>query len=46
MIGTKRLTIKTASQEIIEEFIRSQTNDALKAAYTEMLNGCLSHPEQ
>lgn len=46
MIETERLTIKPASQEVMEEFIRSQINDELKAAYTEMLNGCLSHPEQ
>lgn len=38
--------IKPASQEKMEEFIRSQTDDELKAAYTEMLNGCLSHLEQ
>lgn len=46
MTETKRLTIKPASQDVMEEFIRSQTDDALKVAYTEMLNGCLSHPEQ
>ena len=27
-------------------FIAAQTVDVLKAAYTEMLDGCLSHPDQ
>lgn len=46
MIETKRLKIFAASQNIMEQFIAGQTDDMLKAAYTEMLNGCLTHPEQ
>ncbi|MBQ9907071.1 MAG: GNAT family N-acetyltransferase [Oscillospiraceae bacterium] len=46
MIETNRLNIYAASQEMMESFIAVQTVDALKAAYTEMLNGCLAHPDQ
>ena len=46
MIETKRLKIYAASQDIMEQFIEAQTVDVLKAAYTEMLNGCLKHPDQ
>lgn len=46
MIETKRLKIYAASHDMMEEFIASQTIDVLKAAYTEMLEGCLRHPEQ
>ena len=46
MIESNRLRIYAASQNMMEEFIAKQTNDILKAAYTEMLNGCVSHPEQ
>ena len=46
MIETERLKIYAASQDIIEQFIEAQTVDVLKAAYTEMLNGCLKHPDQ
>ena len=30
----------------MEKFIAIQTVDVLKAAYSEMLEGCLSHPDQ
>lgn len=46
MIETKRLRIYPASQKQMEDFIAMQTVDVLKAAYTEMLNGCLAKPEQ
>ena len=46
MIKTNRLKIYSASQELMETFIEAQTIDVLKAAYTEMLNGCLNHPDQ
>ena len=46
MIETNRLKIYAASQGIMETFIEAQTVDILKAAYTEMLNGCLEHPDQ
>ena len=46
MIETKRLKIYAASREQMEQLIASQTIDDLKEAYTEMLNGCLAHPDQ
>ena len=46
MIETERLKIYAASQDIMERFIEAQTVDVLKAAYIEMLNGCLMHPDQ
>ncbi len=46
MIDTKRLKIYSASKEQMETFIAAQSMDALKAAYTEMLSGCLAHPDQ
>ena len=46
MIETENLKIYTASQNEMERFIESQTNDVLKTAYKEMLNGCLENPEQ
>ena len=30
----------------MESFITAQSIEVLKAAYTEMLNGCLKHPDQ
>ncbi|MBO2527266.1 MAG: N-acetyltransferase [Clostridiales bacterium] len=46
MIETNRLKIYAASKEQMETFIAAQSIDVLKAAYTEMLNGCLVHPDQ
>ena len=46
MIETSRLKIYAASQEQMEKFIAAQSVDVLKAAYTEMLDGCLAHPTQ
>ena len=46
MIETNRLKLYPASQKMMESFIEAQTVDVLKAAYTEMLNGCLIHPDQ
>ncbi|MCR5540383.1 MAG: GNAT family N-acetyltransferase [Ruminococcus sp.] len=46
MIETNRLKIYVASHEAMETFIEAQTVYVLKAAYTEMLNGCLDHPDQ
>ena len=46
MIETNRLKIYSASQELMETFIEAQTIDVLKEAYTEMLNGCLAHPDK
>ena len=41
MIETERLHIYPASKKAMEDFISSQTNDILKTAYQEMLDGCL-----
>lgn len=46
MIETKRLKIYAASREQMDAFIAAQTVDVLKVAYKEMLDGCLSHPDQ
>ncbi len=46
MIETKRLVIYAASREQMEAFIAAQEIDVLKAAYTEMLDGCLAHPDK
>lgn len=46
MIKTDRLNLYPASREQMEAFIASQPLDVLKAAYTEMLDGALTHPEQ
>lgn len=46
MIETINLKIYAASQNEMESFIELQTNDILKTAYKEMLNGCLENPEQ
>ncbi|HOC33303.1 MAG TPA: GNAT family N-acetyltransferase [Ruminococcus flavefaciens] len=46
MVETERLKIYPASKEQMEAFIEAQTVDVLKAAYTEMLNGCIEHSEQ
>ena len=46
MIETERLHIYPASKKEMEDFISSQTNDILKTAYQEMLDGCLMHPEE
>ena len=46
MIETKRLKIYPAAQEQMEAFIAAETDGELKKAYTEMLEGCLRHPDQ
>lgn len=46
MIETKNLKIYAASQDEMEKFIESQTDNVLKIAYKEMLNGCIENPEQ
>lgn len=45
-LNTKRLRVYTASQAAMEELIDIQTDDELKAAYQEMLDGYRMHPEQ
>ena len=46
MIETENLKIYAASQDEMENFIELQTNDLLKTAYKEMLEGCINNPEQ
>lgn len=46
MIKTNRLIIYPAPKEQMETFIAAQSVDILKAAYTEMLDGCLAHPDK
>ena len=46
MIETKRLKIYPASREQMEAYIAAGTDAELKKAYTEMLDGCLKHPDQ
>ena len=46
MIQTDRLNIYPASREQMEAIIASERDEELKKAYSEMLEGCLRHPEQ
>ena len=46
MIETKRLRIYPAAREQMEAFIAAEADAELKTAYTEMLEGCLRHPDQ
>ena len=46
MIETKRLRIYPAAREQMEAFIAAETDAQLKKAYTEMLEGCLRHPDE
>ena len=46
MIQTDRLDIYPASREQMEAMIASERDEELKKAYSEMLEGCLRHPEQ
>ena len=45
-LETEHLRIYPAARNQMEAFIASQTDDMLKAAYTEMLESCLRHPDQ
>ncbi len=46
MIETKRLRIYAASETQMKSFIALQSDEILKAAYNEMLDGSLAYPEQ
>jgi len=46
MLHTNRLRIYPASREQMEAMIASEQEEELKKAYTEMLEGCLRHPDQ
>lgn len=45
-IKTKRLRIRPAAKERMEAIIAAETDAELRAAYTQMLEGSLRHPEQ
>ena len=44
IIKTKRLNIYSTSDEQIKRMIAKETMPELKAAYQEMLDGCLAYP--
>ena len=46
MTETQRLRLYPASQEQMEALIAAQNDEALRAAYTEMLEGSMTHPAQ
>ncbi len=46
MTETERLIIYPASREQMEASISSEQDEELRKAYTEMLDGCLRHPDQ
>ena len=46
MIETNRLKIYSASKEQMEAFIEAETDEVMRIAYSEMLSGALTHPEQ
>lgn len=46
LLETDRLRIYTTSRAEMQELIRTQTDEELKKAYTEMLEGCLKNKEQ
>ena len=46
MIKTERLEIEIAFEDEILALIDEQTDEGLKAAYTEMLNGSRAHPQE
>ena len=46
MIETNHLKIYPAAKEQMEAVIAAETDGEMKLAYTEMLDGCLAHPEQ
>ena len=46
MMRTERLRFYPASLEQMEAMIASEQDEELKKAYSEMLEGCLRHPDQ
>ena len=46
MIKTERLQLYPASREQMEAVIASEQDEELRKAYSEMLDGCLRHPDQ
>ena len=46
MIETDRIRIYPANREQMESSILAEKDDELKKAYGEMLEGCITHPDQ
>ena len=46
MIETERLKIYPASENQMRSHISAETDEEMKKAYTEMLEGCVTHPDQ
>ena len=46
MMQTNRIRIYPASREQMEQVLHAEEDEDLRKAYREMLEGCLSHPEQ
>ena len=46
MLETERLTLRPASRAEMEALMTAQKDPDMRAAYGEMLDGCLNHPEQ
>ena len=46
MIQTERLNIYPLSDEEMRDVVQNESDEELKAAYSEMLDGCLKNPEQ
>ena len=46
MIETERLRIYPASENQMQTTISAEADEEMKKAYTEMLEGCLNHPDQ
>lgn len=44
-VETDRLNIHVASQDEMQELIEQQSDDVLRTAYQEMLQGCLDRPQ-
>lgn len=46
IVETERLKVYPASREQMEQAIAAEADAELKQAYTEMLEGCLRHPDR
>ena len=45
MLTTERLRIYPISTQKMQSVVETEPNEVLKMAYTEMLDGCLKHPD-
>ena len=46
ILETERLNIRATSREEMSRYIESETDEILRTAYREMLQGCLDHPDE